>query len=51
MRSENHKLQFIVETIPTKDCENQKLTHKVNELKEEITRQRDIHRCFINKIK
>lgn len=44
MRLENHELQFIVETIPAKDCENQKLTHKVNELKEEMNRQRDIHR-------
>lgn len=56
MRLKNHELQFLVDTIPSKDCENQKLTHKVNELKEEINRQRDIQRfnkknlLLINKI-
>ncbi|KAI1721245.1 CAP-Gly domain-containing protein [Ditylenchus destructor] len=50
LRKENQKLQFSVDTIPEKDVENQKLSHRVSDLKLELNQQREFQKALTQQL-
>ncbi|KAI1729332.1 CAP-Gly domain-containing protein [Ditylenchus destructor] len=50
LRKQNQKLQFSVDTIPEKDVENQKLSHRVSDLKLELNQQREFQKALTQQL-
>uniref|UniRef100_A0A915DPT8 Uncharacterized protein n=1 Tax=Ditylenchus dipsaci TaxID=166011 RepID=A0A915DPT8_9BILA len=46
LRKKNQELQYSVNTIPEKDTENQKLNHRVSDLKLELNQQRELQKVL-----